>query len=660
MEKITKNYYEELKQIIEYHMDKYYNLDEPEISDYEYDMLMKELKEIEKNNPSWVTPDSPTQKVGGKTKRTAGEKVEHNVPMLSIEDVFTKEEVIEWVKKVLAIRPDAKFSVEFKIDGLSLTLRYENGMLTLAETRGTGYIGENVTLNALAIPDVKKTIDAIIPYLEIRGEVYMTHENFDKYNETQERLGKKLAANPRNLAAGSLRQLDANITKERGLNMFIFNIQDGPIEYMENHMVGLDKLEELGIKTVKRFLCSTVEEVLAAIDEIDKLRETLPYDIDGAVVKIVQTSYRDDFSSSSKYSTGHIAYKYPPQIKETEILEILEDVGRTGKITTRARFKPIRLGGSTVQYVTLHNQDYINEKGIGVGAFVNVFKSGEIIPKIEKVTKAPKEIFKISSICPICGEPTFRDENAADIYCVNPSCPAQLVRTISNFTSTNCMNIMGLGETFVESLINEGYLKDYSDIYRLKDHKDVLIHKGILGKEKNTTKLLANIEKSKENSAIRLLTSLGIRNVGVGTAKDIMSNFSSIEELSNASVDVLKNIPNVGEITAQCIFDFFNNEHNKRILQDLISFGVNTKMEEKVMLSNCFEGLTFVVTGTLPTMGRKEVSDLIEKNGGKVSGSVSKKTSYVVVGEDAGSKYDKAKELGISILSESDLLNMLK
>lgn len=655
----TKEEYDELCATIKYHMEKYYDEDEPEISDYEYDQLMATLKKAEKEHPEWMEKDSPTQIVGGHAKRENGVKVTHNVPMLSIEDVFNYEDVENWVDKVLKVHPDATFSVEEKIDGLSMTLVYENGKLIRAETRGNGFIGEDVTDNAFVIPDVKKTLAIDDKYLEIRGEVYMTHKNFDRYNEIQEKNGKDLAKNPRNLAAGTLRQLETKITKERGLNMFIFNIQDGSQEFMENHMNGLDKLNRLGVPVSFHKECKTKAEVIAAIEEIGARRPNLAYDIDGAVVKIVQTKYRDDFSASAKYSTGHIAYKYPPEVLNTKILAIEQDVGRTGKMTFRAKLEPIRLCGTIVQYVTLHNPKYIKDNGIGVGATVGVFKSGEIIPKIEKVVVAPEKVFEPSMVCPVCGQPLEQEDGMVDLYCINPACAAQLVRTISNFVSTNCMNIMGFGDTYIEDLVKQGYLTSYVDIYRLIDKKDELISKGIIGKEKNTTKLLENIEKSKTNDAVRLLTSLGIRNVGKGTAKDILENFDSIEDLAKASIDTLCNIPNVGGTTAQCIYDFFHNEKNEKMLEDLIALGVNTKVEKVAKASNALDGLTIVVTGTLPTMGRKEITEYIESNGGKVSGSVSKKTSYVVVGEDAGSKLEKAKALGIPTLTEDELKKLV-
>ena len=663
--------YEELKQTIEYHMDRYYNEDAPEISDHEYDRLMQELKGLEKAHPEWVTPDSPSQKVNVAEKRQSGVKVTHNVPMLSIEDVFTKEDVTAWVEKVLAMRPDAKFSVELKVDGLSLSLRYAYDealgkmKLTLAETRGNGLVGEDVTPNALVIEDVQKTLDADYEYLEVRGEVYMTHADFEAFNRQQEELDKKPAANPRNLAAGTLRQLDTAVTKERRLHMQVFNIQDGPQSLRNCHTEALDRLEELGIKTVYHAACSTAEEVLAQIDKIADMRGELDHDIDGAVIKIEQMEYREDFPAGSKYSAGHIAYKYPPEEKPVLLEYVEETVGRTGKLGFIGHVcdpdtkKPVRLCGTNVSRVTLHNQDYMNEMQLGIGGVYLLKKSGDIIPKVCGVVSKPEKIYVASRNCPVCGQELVKEEDTADIRCVNSACPAQLVRTISYFVSLDCMNIMGLGEKYIEALISEGYLKSCADLYKLKDFREELIEKGIIGKVKNTDKLLGLIEASKANSPVQLLTALGIRNVGKASAKEIMRNFASIQELENASVEELVAIQDVGEITAECIHDFFRNEENRKVLEELYAAGVNTVMAVEEKASHSLAGLTFVITGTLPSMGRKEAQELIEKNGGKVTGSVSKKTDYLLAGEDAGSKLTKAQDLGIAIISEEQLKQMI-
>ena len=662
---MNKKEYNELKKTINYHMDRYYNQDSPEISDYEYDQLMLLLKVAEKEHPEWITKNSPTQKIGGTAKREAGVKVTHNVPMLSIEDVFEKTDVVNWVNKVHAVHPNCNFSAETKIDGLSATLRYskipgtDKMRLTMAETRGDGLVGEDVTPNALVIPDVQKELDLPYDYLELRGEVYMSHEDFERFNEEQEKLGKPLAANPRNLAAGTLRQLDSAIVKERGLRMFVFNIQDGPQELMESHVDGLNVLAEKGVPVVYHKLCATSEEVLDVIDEIGNMRNELPYDIDGAVVKINQTRYRSEFSSASKYSPGHIAYKYPPEEKETELIGVDLAVGRTGKITVTGVLKPIRLCGTTVQRVTLHNQDFINENQVGVGGTYLIFKSGEIIPKLKQVVKHPETVFKIPDTCPVCGQRVVREEGMADVKCVNPSCPATLVSSISFFTSRDAMDINAFGETYVQTLVDQGYLKSYADIYHLKEYRNELIEKGLIGKEKNTDKILQAIENSKSNPPEKLLTGLGINNVGKATAKEIMRHYDSITALANATVEELTAIQDVGEITAQSIVDFFKNPVDKAIIEDLQKSGVNMEVKKAEGGTNKLEGKSFCITGTLSSMGRKEAEELIEKNGGRIAG-VSKKLDYLVAGEAAGSKLEKAKTLGLTILTEDEFMEMIK
>lgn len=661
--------YQKLQETINYHMDLYYNQDEPQISDYEYDQLMLRLKEAEKEHPNWVTKDSPSQKIGGVAKREVGVKVTHDVPMLSIEDVFTKEEVAAWIERVKAMHPKARFSVETKIDGLSMTLRYEQRdgklQLTLAETRGDGMIGEDVTLNAMVISDVPKTIDLPYDELQLRGEVYMSHEDFEAYNDLQTKLGKKTAANPRNLAAGTLRQLDPAITKERGLKLFVFNVQKGPAKLMESHHESMALLKEKGVPIVKQWICDDVRQVLEAIDTIADMRSEFSYDIDGAVVKIDQIGYRDDFPAGSKYSAGHIAYKYPPEERVVVMQDILVDVGRTGKLTFTGVFVdketglPARLCGTSVSRATLHNQDYIREMKIGIGGSYKLFKSGEIIPKLNGCVDEPKMVYEPPKNCPVCGQPLSYEDDTADIRCDNTSCPAQLVRTIAYFTSLNCMNIMGLGDTLVEALVQAGYLKNYADIYRLKEHREELIEKGIIGKEKNTDKVLAAIEESKQNEPVRLLAGLGIRNVGKTTAKQIMKHYPSVQKLAEASREELTNIEDIGETTALCITEFFQNPVNQNILEQFAACGVNMKMKETDAGSEKLKGMTIVVTGTLPTLGRKEVQELIENNGGKCTGSVSKKTDYLVAGEAAGSKLTKAQTLGIPVISEEELLAML-
>ena len=653
--------YEQLKQTIEYHMRRYYDENTPEISDFEYDSLMLRLKELEKLHPEWVSADSPTQKIGGTAKREAGVSVTHRTPMLSIQDVFSEEEVTDWVGKVKRKYPDATFSVEHKIDGLSMTLRYQDGNLILAETRGDGAVGEDVTLNAREIRDVRPHLP-VKGYLELRGEVYLTNAEFERFNEIQETLGKKTAANPRNLAAGSLRQLDPKITKERNLSFFVFNVQsaDGPgEELLPSHAYALQKLEEYGVKTVWHKTASTAEEVLSVIRSIGENRGTYPYEIDGAVVKLNETALRRDFPAGSKYTDGHIAYKYPPEEKEVIIEAIEVDVGRTGKLTFRGRFKePVRLCGTSVLRATLHNIDYIHSLGISEGCTAICRKQGEIIPAVIRVTKKTDSVYQPPETCPVCGSRLLRKEGETDIWCVNPGCPAQLTRTLSYFASKDAMDIKDFGATYVKALIEQGYLSDCADIYALRNRKEELVEKGILGREKNTSKILDAIDASKENDAWMLLAGLAIRNVGRTSAREIMRHFPDLLSLADASLSELLQIPDVGEITAQCIYDYFHSEKNRRLLQRLQKAGVNLSVKEEAR-GTALSGLTFVLTGTFSSLDRKAMQELVTKNGGKCTGSVSKKTDYLVAGESAGSKLEKAKELQIPVLSEQEFMEMI-
>lgn len=657
---------EALRKEIEYHIERYYNQDDPEITDYEYDQKMNELKRLEREHPEYVTPDSPTQKVGGSAKREAGVLVEHNVPMLSLQDVFDRGEVENFVAEMKKQLDDPEFVVEYKIDGLSLSLRYEYGELKLAETRGDGIqYGEDVTANAKVIRDVKKKLKDKPEYLEIRGEVYMTEADFEKVNEKQELLGKKLFANPRNCAAGTLRQLDSAVTKERGLSMFIFNIQDARGISFETHTEGYEYLKKQGIRVIEEYtVCKTADEVWAAIEKIGENRGKLPYDIDGAVVKINRFSDREKLGATSKVPRWAVAYKYPPEEKETKLLDIELSVGRTGRITPTAVFEPVRLCGTSVSRATLHNQDFIDELDIGIGDTIVVYKSGEIIPKVRRVIheKRPAGVkkFVIPNVCPVCGAKTEREKDTADIKCTSPNCPAQLERHMINFVGRDAMDIKGFGATYIMELVHLGYLKDIADIYDLKQHREELIEQGIIGKEKNTDKLLDAIEKSKQNEAFQLLTGFGIPNVGKAAAKTILKHFGSIEALMQADMESLQQVADVGEVTALCIRNYFQDENNCKIIERLKEAGVNMEMAESGSEDGRFDGLTFVITGTLPTMDRKAAAALIEAHGGKVSSSVSKKTNYLLAGENAGSKLTKANDLGVSVISEAELQEMLK
>lgn len=656
----------ELRDKINYHSDRYYNQDSPEISDYEFDMLMQQLKKLEKEHPELVTKDSPTQHVGGTAKRTAGVLVHHNVPMLSLQDVFSKEEVVDFVEQMKEQLDDPEFVVEYKIDGLSMALRYENGDLSLALTRGDGVnFGEDVTANAKVISDVKKKLKDKPEYLEIRGEVYMKNEDFDRVNEQQELLGKKIFANPRNCAAGTLRQLDSRVTKERKLSMFVFNIQQVRGMDIMTHTQGYEFLKRQGIPIIEDYkVCKTADEVWNAITAIGENRGNLGYDIDGAVIKINRYSDRELLGNTSKVPKWAIAYKYPPEEKETKLLDIELSVGRTGRITPTAVFEPVRLCGTSVSRATLHNQDFIDDLDVGIGDTIVVYKSGEIIPKVKEVRKEKRpdgwKRFMIPDVCPVCGAKTEREKDTADIKCTSPNCPAQLERHIINFVGRDAMDIKGFGTVYIEELVRLGYLKDVADIYDLKDHREELIEQGIIGKEKNTDKLLDAIETSKKNDAYKLLTGLGIPNVGKAAAKAILKYFKEFDALEAADMEKLQEVNDIGEVSADCIFRFFGDEKNKVLLQRLREAGVNMAYIPEEGADERFAGQTFVITGTLPSMDRKEAAALIEKFGGKVAGSVSKKTAYVLAGENAGSKLTKANELGIKVISEEDILAMTK
>lgn len=655
----------ELREKIEYHSNRYYNDDAPEISDYDYDMLMRRLKELEKEHPELVTATSPTQHVGGKAKREAGVLVRHNVPMLSLMDVFSKEEVDAFVADMQKQFENPEFVVEYKIDGLSMTLRYENGRLALAETRGDGInFGEDVTANALVLKDVVKKLKNPPEYLEIRGEVYMTEEDFNHTNETQELLGKKTFANPRNCAAGTLRQLDSAIVKERGLSLFIFNLQDVRGMEFETHTQAYEYMKSQGIHVIEDYkVCHTADQVWDAICAIGENRGNLAYDIDGAVVKLNSFAQRNQVGATSKVPRWAVAYKYPPEEKATRVLDIELSVGRTGRVTPTAVFEPIRLCGTSVSRATLHNQDFIDQLDVGIGDTIVVYKSGEIIPKVKEVLKdrrpAGVATFKIPDICPVCGGKVLRDADTADMKCLNPSCPAQLERHIINFVSRDAMDIKGFGQVYIEELVRQGYIGDIADIYSLKDKRDELIQLGIIGKEKNTDKLLSAIESSKENDGYRLFTGFGIPNVGKAAAKSLLKYFKNIDAIRAASVDDLTQVDDIGSISASSIYDYLQDEKNIAIIDRLKAAGVNMTLIETEAASDKLSGKTFVITGTLPDMGRKEAADLIEKNGGKVTGSVSKKTDYLVAGEAAGSKLDKANALGVTVLSQEQLLQLI-
>ena len=664
MEDIKKQI-DELKKKILYHNDLYYNQDNPEIEDAQYDELMRQLKKLEAENPELITKDSPTQKVGGVAKREAGVLVKHDVPMLSLQDVFSAEEVETFVDNMQKELDNPEFVVEEKIDGLSLALRYVDGELKLAVTRGDGVVqGEDVTANAMQIKDIKKKLKEKLPYFEVRGEVYMTREAFSLVNEKQELLGKRLFANPRNCAAGTLRQLDSKITKERNLSMFIFNLQKVEGIELKSHTQAYEFMHKQGMKIIHSYkVCKTKKEVLQAIEEIGNRRGDLDYDIDGAVVKINDFAQREKLGATSKVPKWAIAYKYPPEEKETKLLNIELSVGRTGRITPTAVFEPVWLCGTKVERATLHNQDFIDDLDIRIGDTIKVYKSGEIIPKVRCVIKEKRpqdsKPFIIGDTCPVCNAHTIHDDKA-DIRCSNPHCPAQIERWIINFVGRDAMDIKGFGMMYIKTLIENGYLKDPADIYYLHNYRDELIAKGLIGKEKNTDKLLNAIEKSKQNAPWRLLTGLGILNIGKSASRSLINHFHSFDDIAKATEEEIKQVADIGEISAKLVYEFFHDEENIALLNKLKEANVNMAEEKTEKISDKFQGLTFVLTGTLETMGRSEASEIIQSLGGKASGSVSKKTSYVIAGANAGSKLTKAESLGVKIITEQEFLAMVK
>ena len=653
-----------LRKEIRYHNNRYYNMDDPEISDYEYDQLMLRLKKLEAEYPELITKTSPTQMVGGNARREAGVLVKHDVPMLSLQDVFSQGEVMDFVASMQELLDQPEFVVEEKIDGLSLALRYENGELVRAITRGDGIVqGEDVTENARVIDNVVTSLTDKLPYFEIRGEVYMRREAFAAVNERQELLGLKPFANPRNCAAGTLRQLDSRITKERGLSLFVFNLQAVQGRAFATHTEAYEFMQRQGITVIHNYqVCHTGEEVWAAIERIGDSRGDLAYDIDGAVVKLNRLADREQLGNTSKVPRWAVAYKYPPEEKETVLRRIELSVGRSGRITPTAVFDPVRLCGTKVERATLHNQDFIDGLDVRIGDTVLVYKSGEIIPKIRSVVKDKRpehtEPFQIGDICPVCGARAVREPDSADIKCTNASCPAQLENHIINFVSRDAMDIKGFGEANVRALLENGYVHTIADIYHLEEHREQLIADGVIGKEKNTDKLLEAIARSKENEPQRLLTGLGIPGIGKAAARELMLHFGSLDGLMAAAAEDVLAVRDIGDISAAAIYSYFHQPENQAVLEQLRASGVNFVLRDSGVVDLAFSGKSFVITGTLPTLGRKEAAQLIEAHGGRVAGSVSKKTDYVVAGEAAGSKLDKARQLGIPVLSEPELIDL--
>ncbi|MBE6976061.1 MAG: NAD-dependent DNA ligase LigA [Ruminococcaceae bacterium] len=655
----VKKRIEELCELLRDANYRYYVMDDPTMPDFEYDRLLRELEDLEKEHPELVQPDSPTQRVGGEAL-TKFEKVAHPVPLMSLQDVFSPEELREFLDKTLESYPDAAFSVEPKVDGLSVALEYENGRFVRGATRGDGVVGEDVTENLKTIQSIPMVLEGTPKRLIVRGEVFMPKKSFAALNERQELEGKALFANPRNAAAGSLRQLDPKIAAQRKLDILIFNVQLAEGVEFENHEQSLDFLRKLRFKVIPTMILRKPQEIIDYVMGINDSREKLTCDIDGAVIKVNDLQQRSQMGATAKCPKWAVAYKYPPEVKATVVEDIVVQVGRTGVLTPKAVVRPVRLAGTTVTNATLHNQDFITQRDIRIGDTVQIRKAGEIIPEILEVdfAKRPEGTvpYHLPAACPICGALTQKDEDGAFLRCTGVECPAQLSRNIAHFVSRDAMDIEGLGSAIVEALIEKGYLKTPADIYYLTlEQMKSLWQKG----DTAAKKLLAAIEASKEQDVSRLIYALGIRQVGAKTGKVLASRFGNLDALMDADVEALKEVPDIGEVTAESIHEWFAQPQSQHMIQMLKDAGVNFE-SKRVLTDNRFAGMTFVLTGALSKFTREEATEKIELLGGKASGSVSKKTSYVIVGENAGSKERKARELGIPILSEDDFLNMIQ
>ena len=651
----------EIKELVDklnYYAHLYYDEDNPQISDYEYDMMNNRLKALERENPELILSNSPTQHVGGQAKSDFA-KVTHEVPLQSLQDVFDFESIYEFDKRVHE-SGDTNYCVETKIDGLSCALKYENGTLVQGATRGDGNVGEDVTPNVMTIKSIPHKLKEKIN-ITVRGEVFLSTADFEKLNEEREITGEKLFANARNAAAGSLRQLDSKVTASRPLDIYIFNVQKVEGRTFHSHFEELEFLAGLGFNVVPfRKLCKNVDEAIEAIKEIGEKRDQLTFGIDGAVIKVDDLELREKMGVTFKFPRWAVAYKYPPEQKETTLKEINLEVGRTGVITPVAILEPVRLAGSTISKTTLHNEDFIKEKGLKIGDKVVIQKQGDVIPEVIAVNKEKRtgnEIdFSMPTTCPVCGAPAIREEGEAALRCTGIECPAKLLQNIYHFASKEGMNIEGLGIKIVEQLIDNNLISNIADIYdlNLEDIKQL---------KKDGTKfsqnLINSIENSKNSDLSNLICSFGIRHVGRKQAKILARKYQNLDNLMNASIEDLTQKDGIGEVIAQSIYNFFNDTQSLDLIERLKKAGVNTISLEETSEDNRFEGKRFVLTGSLQRYSREQAQDIIEKFGGKTSSSVSKKTDYLVAGEDAGSKLTKAQELGVTILSEADFLKML-
>ncbi len=652
---------QKLRDQITYYANKYYNNDAPEISDAEYDRMFYELVALEAQYPDADDPSSPTKRVGGQAS-SSFEKVRHDVRMGSLTDVFSYDELRTFLTRTAETLGYAPaYSVECKIDGLSVSLEYRYGQFVRGSTRGDGTTGENVTANLLTIHSIPKVLERNdIPFLEVRGEVYMSRSRFEALNKEREENEESLFANPRNAAAGSLRQLDSKVTAKRGLDLFVFNIQASEGITFSSHSESLDFLEQLQFPVIaERTVLSDADDIIAAIEKIGEKRAGLPYDIDGVVIKIDSLADRTLLGETASTPRWAVAYKFPPEIKETKLLDIVVQVGRTGVLTPNAVLSPVRLAGTSVSRATLHNIDFIRDRDIRIGDTVYVQKAGDIIPEVLGVKmncrSADAKIYEMPDRCPSCGSPVYRDENEAATRCINNSCPAQLLRSLAHFVSRDAMNIDGLGIQVLKQLREAGLVHSPADLYTLTEEDVIELDR--MGK-KSAENLINSITASKNAGADHLIYALGIPEVGQKAAQTLAKHFGSIEALFSADLETLCAINDIGAVTASNIIDYFSSEQTRLLINKLSLSGVKTTYDIQIA-SNSLAGKTFVLTGTLPNMTRDEASQLIEQHGGKVTSSVSKKTSYVVAGAEAGSKLTKAEALGVPVLSEEDLLQML-
>lgn len=646
---------QKLREQINYYSELYYEKDDPAISDYEFDKLMHQLIDIEEEYPELLTPDSPTHRVGGRASNSF-EQVEHVVQMGSLQDVFSDEEVVDFDRRVREVVSDPIYVVEPKIDGLSVSLEYRDGVLVRGSTRGDGFVGEDVTENIRTIRSVPLRLKRDIPFVEVRGEVYMPVASFEKVVAQQELKEEKPFKNPRNAAAGSLRQKNPKITAQRGLDIFVFNLQQIEGVQVNGHKESLDLLKELGFQVSPSYLAvDTIEKAIEEIRAIGQRRGEYSFDIDGAVVKVDSLAQREMLGATAKFPKWAVAFKYPPEEKITTLLDVEVKVGRTGALTPTAVFEPIQLAGTTVSRAVLHNQDFIDEKQIAVGDKIIVRKAGDIIPEVVAVAEhCGNPTYQLPEYCPSCHTKVVREEGEAAIYCPNIECPAQLMRNLIHFASRNAMDIDGMGPAVLEGLVNAGWVHSPADLYDLTEEQIASLER--MGK-KSASNLMNALEKSKQNDLSKVIFALGVPEVGEKTAAELASAFGSMEKLSWATLEQLTALDGFGEVVAQNIVSFFLEERNRVQIERLAKAGVNME-STKVKAGDTFEGKTFVLTGTLPTLKRNEAKELIESLGGKVSSSVSKKTDYVVAGEEAGSKLTKANELGITILTEEQLLQM--